>query len=101
MPKKIIFTGGGSAGHVTLNLALIPYFIKAGWQVDYIGSKGGMEQELVKKFPEVRYHSVLTGKLRRYFSMQNISDMAKIPLGCLQAAWLVHYIFQYSLDIPL
>lgn len=89
MPK-IVFTGGGSAGHVTLNLALIPYFIEKGWQVDYIGSVGGMEQDLVKKFPEVTYHSVLTGKLRRYFSMQNVWDMAKIPLGCLQATWLVH-----------
>lgn len=89
MPK-IVFTGGGSAGHVTLNLALIPYFIKNGWQVDYIGSINGMEQELIKKFPEVRYHSILTGKLRRYFSFQNFLDMAKIPLGCLQATWLIH-----------
>ena len=89
MPK-IVFTGGGSAGHVTLNLALIPYFIEQGYQVDYIGSIGGMEQELVKKFPEVTYHSVLTGKLRRYFSMQNVWDMAKIPLGCLEATWLIH-----------
>ena len=89
MPK-IIFTGGGSAGHVTLNLALIPYFIKAGWQVDYIGSIGGMEQDLVKKFPEVKYHSIHTGKLRRYLSFKNIVDMVKIPLGCLEAAILVH-----------
>ena len=89
MPK-IIFTGGGSAGHVTLNLALIPYFIKAGWQVDYIGSYGGMEQDLVKKFPEVKYHAILTGKLRRYLSFKNVADMVKIPLGCVQATWLVH-----------
>ena len=89
MPK-IIFTGGGSAGHVTLNLALIPYFIKAGWQVDYIGSIGGMEEDLVKKFPEVKYHAILTGKLRRYLSFKNIVDMVKIPLGCIEATWLVH-----------
>jgi len=88
MPK-IVFTGGGSAGHVTLNLALIPYFIAHGWQVDYIGSKGGMEQELVKKFPEVKYYSVPTGKLRRYFSLKNATDMIKIPLGCLKATWLI------------
>ena len=89
MPK-IIFTGGGSAGHVTLNLALIPYFIKAGWQIDYIGSICGMEQDLVKKFPEVTYHSIQTGKLRRYLSFKNVVDMVKIPVGCLQAIWLVH-----------
>ena len=91
MPK-IIFTGGGSAGHVTLNLALIPYFIEKGWQVDYIGSKDGMEKDLIKKFPEVHYHSVLTGKLRRYFSWQNFIDMIKIPLGCMEATILVHKI---------
>ena len=91
MPK-IIFTGGGSAGHVTLNLALIPYFIEQGWQVDYIGSKDGMEKDLIANIPEVRYHSVLTGKLRRYFSWQNFLDMVKIPLGCLQATALVRKI---------
>ena len=89
MPK-IIFTGGGSAGHITLNLALIPYFIERGWQIDYIGSKGGMEENLIKKFPEVTYHSVSTGKLRRYFSVKNFIDMVKIPLGCIQATWLVY-----------
>ena len=91
-PKSIIFTGGGSAGHVTLNLALIPWFIKDGWEISYIGSKGGMEQELVAKYPEVKYYGILTGKLRRYFSWQNFIDMVKIPLGCLQAIWLVHKI---------
>ena len=90
--SKIIFTGGGSAGHVTLNLALIPYFIEKGWQVDYIGSVDGMERDLIKKIPEVTYHSVPTGKLRRYFSLKNVSDMIKIPLGCIKAAWLVHKI---------
>lgn len=89
MPK-IIFTGGGSAGHVTLNLALIPWFIENNWEVEYIGSKGGMEQELVEKFPTVKYHGIMTGKLRRYFSWQNFIDMIKIPLGCLQATLLIH-----------
>ncbi len=91
MPK-IIFTGGGSAGHVTLNLALIPWFLEHGWQITYIGSKGGMEEDLVKQFPAVEYKSVLTGKLRRYFSLKNLVDMVKIPLGCLEACALVHKI---------
>ena len=89
MPK-IIFTGGGSAGHVTLNLALIPWFIENKWEIDYIGSKGGMEQELVAKFPTVKYHGIMTGKLRRYFSLQNFIDAIKIPIGCLQATYLIH-----------
>lgn len=90
--KKIIFTGGGSAGHVTLNLALIPWFIKNGWQVFYIGSINGMEEELIKKFPEVSYYGIPAGKLRRYFSWQNFTDMAKIPLGCLKAYFLIRKI---------
>ncbi len=89
MPK-IIFTGGGSAGHVTLNLALIPWFIEKGYDITYIGSKGGMEEDLVKQFPTVKYKSVLTGKLRRYFSFKNFTDMVKIPLGCLEAWYIVH-----------
>lgn len=90
--NKIVFTGGGSAGHVTLNLALIPYFLDKGWQVDYIGSIGGMEEGLIKKYPSVRYHAILTGKLRRYFSLKNVLDMIKIPLGCLQATGLIYKI---------
>ena len=91
MPK-IVFTGGGSAGHVTLNMALIPYFLEKGWQVDYIGSHSGMEKDLIKKFPTVSYHSVMTGKLRRYFSFQNFMDMIKIPLGCIKATYLIRKI---------
>lgn len=88
MPK-IIFTGGGSAGHVTLNTALIPYFLEHNWQVDYIGSKDGMEKDLIAKFSDVKYHSIPTGKLRRYFSWQNFIDLIKIPLGCISAYFLI------------
>ena len=87
--NKIIFTGGGSAGHVTLNLALIPYFLQKGWQVCYIGSKTGIEKELIKKFDNVKYYAIETGKLRRYFSWQNFLDMLKIPVGIVQAVGIV------------
>ncbi len=90
MDKKIIFTGGGSAGHVTLNLALIPIFLQKGWQVVYIGSYNGIEKELVGKIKEVKYIPILTGKLRRYFSWHNFVDMLKIPLGIMQAIWIVN-----------
>lgn len=89
MAKKIIFTGGGSAGHVTLNLALIPVFLQQGWNVTYIGSYNGIEKELVAKIENVKYIPIATGKLRRYFSWQNFTDMIKIPLGVLQAIWIV------------
>lgn len=83
--KKILFTGGGSGGHVTLNLGLIPLFQQAGWDVLYIGSKNGIENELIKKIKGVRYYSIETGKLRRYFSKENFKDLLRVPLGIFQA----------------
>ena len=83
--KKIVFTGGGSGGHVTLNANLIPLFLQAGWQVGYIGSKTGIENEIIRKISGVRYYAIETGKLRRYFSWQNFKDMLHIPVGVFQA----------------
>ena len=84
--KKIVFTGGGTVGHVTLNLLLIPKFIKEGWQVHYIGDKRGIEyQEIQKSGLDVTFHSVATGKLRRYFSWQNLLDGFKVVWGIFQS----------------
>ena len=84
--KKIVFTGGGTVGHVTLNLLLIPKFIKEGWQVYYIGDKHGIEyQEIQKSGLDVTFHSVATGKLRRYFSWQNLLDGFKVVWGIFQS----------------
>lgn len=83
--RKILFTGGGSGGHVTLNLGLIPLFLDAGWEVLYIGSKTGIENELIRKIKGVKYYAIETGKLRRYFSWQNFKDALKVPLGVCQA----------------
>ena len=88
--KKILFTGGGSGGHVTLNLGLIPLFQQAGWEVIYIGSKTGIENELIKKLKDVRYYTIETGKLRRYFSIENFKDALRIPLGIFQAWKIIH-----------
>lgn len=94
--KKILFTGGGSGGHVTLNLGLIPLFLQNGWQVVYIGSKTGIEKELICKISGVKYYSIETGKLRRYLSLENLKDMFKVPVGICQAAKI---IFQEKPDI--
>ena len=75
---KIVFTGGGTAGHISLNLALIPYFIEKGYEVHYIGSKNGMEKEIIKELRDVKYHEISTGKLRRYFSLENFNDPFKV-----------------------
>lgn len=87
--KKIVFTGGGSAGHVTVNLALIPKLKQEGWHVDYIGSHNGIEKELVKQLKDIPYHGVATGKLRRYFDWNNVKDPFNVLLGTFQAYRLI------------
>lgn len=83
--KKIMFTGGGSAGHVTVNLALIPHFVREGWSTVYIGSIKGIENQLVSQLDDVRYYSIVTGKLRRYLDWQNVKDPFRVVKGLYQA----------------
>jgi UDP-N-acetylglucosamine--N-acetylmuramyl-(pentapeptide) pyrophosphoryl-undecaprenol N-acetylglucosamine transferase len=85
MTRKIILTGGGSAGHVTVNLALIPKLRKADWDITYIGSKNGIEKELVSDLEGVTYKSISTGKLRRYFDWNNFKDPFKVVKGVWDA----------------
>ena len=87
--KKIVFTGGGTVGHVTLNLLLMPKFIEDGWEVHYIGDKRGIEhQEILKSGLDVTFHSIATGKLRRYFSWQNMLDVFKVGWGIVQSLFI-------------
>jgi UDP-N-acetylglucosamine--N-acetylmuramyl-(pentapeptide) pyrophosphoryl-undecaprenol N-acetylglucosamine transferase len=90
--KRIILTGGGTAGHVTPNLALIPELLKEGWEVHYIGTADGMERGLVESVPGVAYHSVSSGKLRRYFDWKNFTDPFRVMAGAVQSANLVRKI---------
>lgn len=84
--KSIILTGGGTAGHVSLNQAVIPSLIQEGYKVHYIGSHDGIEKELItQSFPNVPYHSISSGKLRRYFSIKNFTDPFKVLAGVGQA----------------
>ncbi|WP_077324935.1 undecaprenyldiphospho-muramoylpentapeptide beta-N-acetylglucosaminyltransferase [Virgibacillus siamensis] len=83
--NRIMFTGGGTAGHVIVNLALIPIFQKEGWEIDYIGSKGGIERKLIEKLDGVTYYPISTGKLRRYMSKENFKDPFKVMKGTMQA----------------
>lgn len=88
--KTIMFTGGGSAGHVTVNLALIPRFLEEGWAVDYIGSETGIEKDLITALPSVNYFAISTGKLRRYMDWQNVKDPFKTIKGVFQAYRLIN-----------
>ncbi|WP_269409780.1 undecaprenyldiphospho-muramoylpentapeptide beta-N-acetylglucosaminyltransferase [Lentibacillus daqui] len=83
--KRILFTGGGTAGHVIVNLALIPVFRQEGWDIDYIGSKKGIERTLIEQLEGVTYHPISTGKLRRYISKENLKDPFKVLKGTMQA----------------
>src|SRR5699024_12286720 len=62
--KRMLFTGGGTAGHVTVNMALIPVFQNEGYEIDYIGSHDGIERELIGQMKDVTYFPISTGKLR-------------------------------------
>lgn len=90
--KRIVLTGGGSTGHVSVNLALIPRLLKDGWEIYYMGSKDGIERELIEKIDGVRYIPIATGKLRRYFSFENLKDVFKVFWGCLQSIFKVRKI---------
>ncbi|MCR8634963.1 undecaprenyldiphospho-muramoylpentapeptide beta-N-acetylglucosaminyltransferase [Paenibacillus radicis (ex Xue et al. 2023)] len=82
--KKIVFTGGGSAGHVTPNLAIISKLQAAGWNVQYIGSKDGIEREIIEH-AGIPYHPISSGKLRRYFDLKNMKDPFKVIKGIGEA----------------
>lgn len=78
--KKIILTGGGTAGHVIPNLALLPSLKAAGFEVFYIGSHAGIEKALVEA-EKIPYYGIASGKLRRYVDLKNVTDMFRIAKG--------------------
>ncbi|QNO15590.1 undecaprenyldiphospho-muramoylpentapeptide beta-N-acetylglucosaminyltransferase [Alkalicella caledoniensis] len=82
--KKIVLTGGGSAGHVTPNIALIPRLKELGYEIHYIGSVKGIERKLIEDIG-IKYYPISSGKLRRYFDKQNFTDPFRIMKGVAQA----------------
>lgn len=86
--KRIILTGGGTAGHVTPNLALLPSLKTEGYDVQYIGSYEGMEKSLVEDYG-IPYHGISSGKLRRYFDLKNFTDPFRVIKGFSEAKKLM------------
>lgn len=82
--KKIVLTGGGTAGHVTPNIALLPYLKEAGYDIYYIGSKNGIEKQLIADY-KIPYTGISTGKLRRYFDVKNFTDPFRVINGFFEA----------------
>jgi UDP-N-acetylglucosamine--N-acetylmuramyl-(pentapeptide) pyrophosphoryl-undecaprenol N-acetylglucosamine transferase len=82
--KRIVLTGGGTAGHVTPCIALLPELMKEGYDIQYIGSYDGIERKLIEAY-HIPYHGISSGKLRRYFDPKNFSDPFKVMKGYLEA----------------
>ena len=82
--KKIVLTGGGSAGHVTPNIALLPALREAGFEITYMGSYDGIEKKLIGDF-DLPYRGISTGKFRRYFDLKNLTDPFRVIKGFSEA----------------
>lgn len=82
--KKILLTGGGTAGHVTPNIALIPTLQEMDYEIHYMGSLDGIEKRLIADF-DIPYYGISTGKFRRYFDPKNFSDPFRVIKGFMQA----------------
>ena len=89
--KKIVLTGGGTAGHVTPNIALMPALKEAGYEITYIGSKKGMEKGLIEAIG-TKYYGISSGKLRRYFDWKNFSDPFRVMNGFFEAKRILRKI---------
>ncbi len=86
--KRIVLTGGGTAGHVTPNLALIPKLKEKEWDIHYIGSKTGIERTLIEEI-DIPYYPISSGKLRRYFDLKNFQDPFKVLKGIAEAYLII------------
>ena len=89
--KRIVLTGGGTAGHVTPNIALLPRLKEEGYDIYYIGSYEGIEKKLIEEFG-IPYYGISSGKLRRYFDPKNFSDPFRVVKGVFQAQSLIRKI---------
>ena len=86
--KRILLTGGGTAGHVTPNCALLPRLRGLGYDIHYIGTAEGIERGLIAG-EHVPYHAIPAGKLRRYSDIRNLTDIVRIKIGFLKSLFLI------------
>ncbi|KOO43540.1 undecaprenyldiphospho-muramoylpentapeptide beta-N-acetylglucosaminyltransferase [Priestia koreensis] len=82
--QVVVFTGGGSAGHVTPNIAIMNELDPQKWDIHYIGSRKGIEKELITKI-NIPYHGISSGKLRRYIDLENVKDVFRVIKGIMDA----------------
>lgn len=93
--KRIVLTGGGTAGHVTPNIALLPALKEAGYEITYMGSYDGIEKKLISDF-DIPYVGISTGKIRRYLDLKNFTDPFRVIKGCSEAR---KFLKEYKPDV--
>lgn len=93
--KKIVLTGGGTAGHVTPNIALLPSLREAGYKITYMGSYDGIEKKLIADF-DIPYVGISTGKFRRYLDVKNLTDPFRVIKGFSEAR---KYLKEFQPDV--
>ena len=93
--KRIVLTGGGTAGHVTPNIALLPSLKEAGFEIAYMGSYDGIEKKLIADF-DIPYQGIATGKFRRYLDPKNFSDPFRVLKGYAEAR---KYLKEFKPDV--
>ena len=81
-------TGGGSAGHVIPALPVADLLLAQGYRVHFIGTRSGLEQGYLGD-RELIFHGISAGKLRRYFSLQNITDVFRISRAVIESVALL------------
>lgn len=96
----IVLTGGGSAGHVIPHLALLPFYRQKNWQVSYIGTNG-IEKKIIEGQgkngdQKIPFLEIKAGKLRRYFSVKNFTDIFNLAFGFLQS---LYYLKKIRADV--
>ena len=96
---KILFTGGGTAGHIYPLIAIYREIVKnypySGFEFFYLGPKDNFAKDILGQ-EGIRVKTAMAGKIRRYFSLWNIIDFLKFPIGILQA---FYHIFVLSPDV--
>ena len=98
MSKKIVLTGGGTAGHVTPNMALIPRLRELDYEISYMGSYDGIEKKLIADF-DIPYVGISTGKFRRYLDIKNLTDPFRVIKGYAEAKKYLNDGKVYKFDI--
>ena len=93
--RKILLTGGGTAGHVTPNIALLPSLKEANYDIVYMGSYDGIEKKLIADF-EIPYIGISTGKFRRYLDVKNFTDPFRVLKGFSEAK---KFLKEYHPDV--